>query len=224
MSMVKVGFLMSILYFIASCKVADKDLMGTYQFEGARKTTIRINPDSSFYFVRMNRNPYMHPFDHPGENFLISRGRWARPAAKSLLLTSQRDTAIYALVKPKKLEDDDPDASHFTFYDSYGDTVYILYVQYPDHSITAALHHSMPGYSADLRKNDTLEFHFYGFRPWIFISGQKKNSNYAVILIPEFMPNFFQGREFTVKRNRLIDKKVGGRFIKTNRSRDIGLF
>jgi len=60
-----------------------------------------------------------------------------------------------------------------------------------------------------------LYAHFYGYRPYTFISGQKKNQDYSIILKPSFQPNFFHETEFRIKRKQLIDIKRKGKFKMT---------
>jgi hypothetical protein len=195
--------------------VTEKNIAGTYSLNGFPKTTVTINSDKTFQFEKINPNPYLHPFDHPDQYYSVTKGRWETKDSKTIVLTSQSDTMVYPLVAIHARSPRDKDLSYFTFYDTYGDTVKILYVQYTDSSIVVALHRSIEYAMEDLRSRDTLEFHFYGYRPYTFISGKKINQDYDITLKPSFQPNFFNGTEFRVKRNRLIDIQRNGKFKKT---------
>jgi hypothetical protein len=131
---------------------------------------------------------------------------------KNISMTSQSDTLIYPLVSVETRPARDSKWSYFTFYDTYGDSVKVLYVQYIDSSISAAMHRSMDYFTEDLTKRDTLEFHFYGYRPYRFISGHNTNQDYSITLKPTFQPNFFQGTQFRIKRKQLVDIKRKGKF------------
>lgn len=198
-----------------SCKVTEKDIIGHYKLDKFPKTTLTINPDKTFDFSKNNRNPYLHPFDHPDEYYADTKGIWQKVDNRTITLTSRGDTLIYPLVSLQTYPARDNKWSYFTFYDTYGDTVKVLYVQYNDSSISAAMHRSMDYFTEDMTKRDTLEFHFYGYRPYTFISGQKTNQDYRIILKPSFQPNFFQATEFRMKRNQLIDIKRKGKFRRT---------
>ena len=187
-----------------------KDITGTYQLEKFPKTILQLNEDSTFRFEKNNLNPYLHPFDHPDEHFFITSGRWTK-MGKTINLTSQSDSLTYPLAVVRK-SDTSGNESLFSFYDTSGDIVPILYVQYSDSSAHMVLHHTMKSFSEDLSKRDTLEFHFYGYRPWTFISGEKKNASYAVLLNPEYRPNIFRQGEFRVKAGRLIGRDRKARF------------
>lgn len=197
-----------------SCKLTEKDIPGTYRLDRFPKTILKIHPDKTFDFTKNNRNPYLHPFDHPDEYYAETKGHWQMADKKTITLTSQSDTLIYPLVSIRASAARDSKLSHFTFYDTFGDTVKILYVQYPDKMIRAALHRSMNYITEDLSNKDSLEFHFYGYRPYLFIREQKINQDYSITLRPSFAPNFFQGTEFRVKRHRLIDIARKGKFKK----------
>ena len=199
---------------LLSCKVREKNFIGSYKLDRFLKTTLRINPDKSFEFSKNNANLYLHPFDHPAEYYSITRGIWTKVNNNTISLTSQSDTLIYPLATIQALPPRNKDLSYFSFFDSFGDTVSILYVQFTDGSIAAKMHMSMDIYIEDLTRRDTLEFHLYGYRPYLFISGQKKNMDYIINLKPGFQPDFFRATEFRIKRNRLIDIQKRGKFRK----------
>jgi len=214
--MTKTAFILTLFVLIvSSCMVTEKDIIGSYQLDRFPKTTLKINSDKTFEFSKNNRNPYLHPFDHPDEYYADTRGTWQTIDKKTISLTSQSDTLIYPLVSLQTNPARDVKWSYFTFYDTYGDTVKILYVQYTDSSISAAMHRSMDYFTEDLTKRDTLEFHFYGYRPYVFVGGQKANQDYSITLKPNFQPNFFNGTQFRIKRKQLIDIKRKGKFSMT---------
>lgn len=214
--MTKTAFILTLFVLIvSSCMVTEKDIIGSYQLDRFPKTTLKINSDKTFEFSKNNRNPYLHPFDHPDEYYADTRGTWQTIDKKKISLTSQSDTLIYPLVSLQTNPARDVKWSYFTFYDTYGDTVKILYVQYTDSSISAAMHRSMDYFTEDLTKRDTLEFHFYGYRPYVFVGGQKANQDYSITLKPNFQPNFFNGTQFRIKRKQLIDIKRKGKFSMT---------
>ena len=198
--------------FLSSCKVTEKDVIGFYKLNRFPKTTLKIISDKTFQFSKNNRNPYLHPFDHPEEYYADTKGTWHWLDNKTISLTSQSDSLIYPLASVEIHPARDNKRSYFTFHDTYGDTVKVLYVQYIDSSISAAMHRSMDYFTEDLARRDTLEFHFYGYRPYTFISGQKTNGDFKIILKPTFQPNFFLGTEFRVKRKQLIDTRRNGKF------------
>jgi hypothetical protein len=200
-----------------SCKVTEKDIIGHYKLDKFPKTTLTINSDKTFEFSKNNRNPYLHPFDHPDEYYADTKGKWQMVDKKTISLTSQSDTLIFPLASVQANPARDNKWSYFTFYDTYGDTVKVLYVQYDDSTISAAMHRSMNYFTEDMTKRDTLEFHFYGYRPFTFINEQTTNQDYRITLKPAFQPNFFQTAEFRIKRNQLLDIKRKGKFRNTKK-------
>jgi hypothetical protein len=217
--MTKTAFALTLLIVaIASCKVTEKDVIGIYKLDKFPKTTLKINADKTFEFSKNNRNPYLIPFDHPDEYYFNTKGAWQWVDKKTISLTSQRDTIVYSTISLQKYAARDNKLSYFTFYDTYDDTVKILYVQYTDSSIKAAMHRSMDCFTEDLTKRDTLEFHFYGYRPYTFIGKARINQDYRIRLNPGFQPNFFDGTIFRIKRKQLIDAKRNGKFRQTKGS------
>ena len=218
--MIKIAYFGTVFILLfSSCKVTENDMIGLYKLDRFPKTTLKINSDRTFDFSKNNKNPYLHPFDHPDEYYANTKGTWQTIDNKTISLKSQEDTLMYPLVSFETQPARDSNQSCFTFYDTYADTVKVLYVQHPDNSISAALHRSMDYYTEDLTKRDTLEFHFYGYRPYRFVSGQKINQDYKIILKPVFQPNFFRGTLFRIKRKQLIDIQRNSKFRLTQRGR-----
>jgi hypothetical protein len=203
-----VKFLVLIIIF-ASCKVTETNFVGSYSMDKVPKTTFTFNSDKTFSFTRINTNPYLHPFDHPDEYHFTTKGNWGFVDKNIVEIVSQVDTVIYPLVTIDKSNPQNDSTSKFNFIDVYGDKVKILYVQKTDSSIVAALHRSMDFFSCNLKKEDTLEFHFYGYLPYKFVGGQQENSDYLITLRPYFKPNFFFRRQFKVTKNKIRDIKVG---------------
>jgi hypothetical protein len=201
-----------------SCKVTEKDIPGLYKLDKFPKTTLQINSDNTFEFSKNNRNPYLHPFEHQNEYFADTKGTWRIVDKKNISLTSQSDSLIYPLVSLQTYPARDRQYSNITFFDKYSDTVKILYVQYSNGSSVAVFHSSMDYFTEDMTKRDTLEFHFYGYRPYTLINGQKKNQDYKITLKPSFQPNFFKETVFRIKRKKLIDIKRKVKFRQTKSS------
>lgn len=198
--------------FLASACGVKNNIAGTYQLERFPKTILTINSDSTFEFSKNHPNPYLHPSDHPDQYYWNTKGKWTMAGKKTLLLTSQTDTMIYPLVTINELPAENKDRSCFTFYDTYGDRVNVVYTKLSDNSWVGRLHGTSPFFWEDLTKKDTFEFHFYGYRPYTFISGKKVNLDYHIILKPEFQPGYFKGTRFNVKRNRVTDIQRKGKF------------
>lgn len=205
---------LSILFIIVSCKVTEGDIIGKYELKDFPKTVLQINPNKTFEFVKIHPNPYLHPFEHPEENFFITRGTWTYSEKKQLTITSQKDTVTNGLVKINKDELRGMEKSKFTFYDKYGDITPILYVSYSDKTMAGRLHGTMSEFEEDLTKRDTLKFHFYGYKPWTFISGENRNADYHITLFPEFKENYFNETEFRIKENKLIHINTKAKFKK----------
>jgi hypothetical protein len=202
-----------ICFSFESCKLTEKDAIGYYRWEKVRKTTLKINPDKTFQFERNNPNPYLHPFDHPDENYFITHGTWSLSKRKIILMSSE-DSLVYPLYQIKKSEASDSTYSHFTFIDSDLDPVKILYVKLSDSSMVSALHRSMDDFKHDLRDTQEMEFHFYGYRSLNFVPDKAENADYTVTLSPEYRPSIFKETELTLGRKKLIDKKANAVFRK----------
>ena len=206
--------LLVLILFFTSCKVTETSFIGSYSMDKVPKTTFTFNSDKTFSFTRINPNPYLHPFDHTDEYHFTTKGNWGFVEKTIIELVSQVDTLIYPLATVNKSNSENDSTSKFSFIDVYGDKVKILYVQKTDSSIVAALHRSMDFFSCNIKKEDTLEFHFYGYPPLKVSGRQQENSEYVITLKPFFKPNFFFRRQFKVSKNKIRDTRVGIDFKK----------
>ena len=198
--------------FLASCKVTETSVGGVYFLKDSPKTALKIYPDKTFTFEEIFKNPYLHPFDHPEVSCFITKGIW-KMSDNILTLQSTKDKILYERVAIEKSPVDSNGESIFTFYDLYHDTVKILYVK-TNNGILSMLHASMPYDVFNLKEEDSLEFHFFGYDPWVFRNEDKRNANYKVFLRPEYKADYFQQTKLTVKRKKIISKHRGTVFLK----------
>lgn len=203
------------LLFLSSCKVTETNFIGSYSMDKVPKTTFTFNSDKTFSFTRINSNPYLHPFDHTDEYHITTRGKWHFVTKNVIEIVSQVDTIIYPLINIDTLKPKIDSTSQFNFYDVYGDPVKILYVQKSDSSVVYALHRSMDYFSSNLRKENTLEFHFYGYLPFKFSNDIKENNDYKITLRPFFKPMFFFRKQFIVSKGKILDSRNSIKFRKT---------
>jgi len=204
----------AVVVLMGSCKVTEEELIGKYHLNKFPKTTIQIKQDKSFEFVKNNPNPYLHPFEHPEENYFITKGTWEIADKNKIILNSQNDSLTYPLGEVKKEKAKNQSTSDFIFLDTDGDIVKILYVQYPSGEVSMAFHSSMSSFSQDLTKKDSLEFYFYGYRHFTFIGEERENADYTIKLTPEFKPNYFLQTEFVFRKNKILDVKKKAKFLK----------
>jgi hypothetical protein len=188
-----------ILSCLSACRVTESSLVGSYYRKGATKTALTLNRNGSFYFILRNPDPFIL-----GNVCVFTTGGWSVVNQK-LRLESLPDSITLPSITVQRKENSVPGLSTFTFFDTSGDSVRISGVEYSDGSITAKMHGLMPYFREDLSKRDTLMFYGYGYKPWMFISGQRINQDYQVTLVPEYQPRFFKNDEFEVKGGRLVN-------------------
>ena len=194
------------------CKVNEQTVLGEYQLKNFPKSTLTVNSDGTFTFVKINPNPYLHPFEHPDEYYFKTRGIW-NLGGNIIKLLGTSDSLTYPISEIVERTLINDTTSTFEFQDEYNDPVPILFVQYSDSSSIAAFHRSLgPTFSNPFPERDTLTFYFYGYRPWNFISTDNLNEKIKVRLVPEFRPNYFDSLYLKVRRNSVGTGK--GKFLK----------
>jgi len=196
-----------LVLFVTSCKITRDDMVGTFVYKKTPTIRLRTFKDSTFEFIKITKNPYLHPFEHPDEYFLITAGYWKYNSSKDLILNSEANFR-YTYKSPRVTARPPADSkdSHFVFNDLYRNRVNIVYVELEDKSIVMIFHQSMKDFSFDLSKSDTLKFYFYGYPPYTFINDKKPPSNYEITLFPNLNPNYFNKRKFKIHKNKIVDE------------------
>lgn len=217
----KSGLIIIILVGLVSCRTTE--ITGRYELQHFPKTSIELKDDGTFEFTKINPNPYLHSFDHPEDYYFITTGTWSIKK-HNLILNSSQDSLT---LKTPDVMDSKEDLtkvdtaknifgemwtprsySTFTFHDIFGDTVNVLSGKSPDISEIFRLHRSMKSLYWSTVWSDTLEFHFYGYRPYQFIRTDKVRKIVNVRLYPARQGGVFSSRQFVMKRNRIKDHKI----------------
>lgn len=201
------GFFLLLLLSLYSCKVNMTKLAGTYSLKQNLKTVLKLNSDSSFTFINIMPNPYLHPFDHPNDNFFSSKGTWSINQASQLVLNSV-GKSVNRNPKIERYTTTPPEKFSFVFYDTFGDTIRVLSVEQGDHSLAMKLHGTMPGYSTEkLSTNDTLRFHLYGYNTWTYVNHYTEPQHYAITFYPPIDADLFTNSVFNINGGSITLKK-----------------
>ncbi len=188
-----------LLFFAITCySCATTELSGKYVLRQFPKTSFEFRNDGTFEFHQMYSNPYLHPFDHPNENFFTTTGAWEKTGLK-VVINSNRDSMISKAAEIVSMIDLQTPVdtvvnldgkrealrySRFTFYDIYNDTVNVLYAKSPDGNSMSLLHRSMKVVDWPLSGNDTIEFHFFGYSPFAYVRPDNERRAISVRLFP----------------------------------------
>lgn len=222
----KIGLLVSgLIIGIVSCKPTS--FVGRYELRHFPKTSMELRNDGTFEFTQINPNPYLHPFEHPDQYYFTTIGSWTNDKNK-LTFNSFKDSIsdrqpeiIFSKEITKPIDTSRPspmfldsDASRFTFYDIFGDTVNILFVQSPDSNGYSALHRTMELADWPTSYADTISFYFYGYRPYTFTRTDKVRREIGIKLYPEYRHGVFTDVVFRVTRRKI--KRNGITLIKRN--------
>ena len=194
--------ILTILLHLTSCKVKESNLVGLYKMKHFPKSTLTIKSDTTFEFIQNYRNPYLHPFEHPADNYFRTTGHWTLQNG-ILTLNSTKDSLTYKLYDIVASDTSESKYCSYVFYDIYHDTVPILFVRTKDKGDIMRMHGSMKGFTYDKTIHESLQFFFFGYRPLTIINSQYGETNYKVYLQPEFRPNWFIETKFKATKNRL---------------------
>jgi hypothetical protein len=214
--------------FLASCSKTIKSVSGTYVLDKVPKTRLILNPNHSFIFTKVNENPYLFTTDHIDQRFYITKGQWDL-RGNQIILSSSKESEVYDLVKIVFDTTENLRYSKFRFYDIYEDSIGSGPIMYPDSSEVTkgggGRKSDFYSFGEDMTKVKSLEFTFYGYGSWKYVSKDSFNHDMIIRFIPVFKPNAFDKAPFKIRGNLLIEtfKKRKYKFRKIKTVGNMGL-
>jgi hypothetical protein len=189
---------------LISCRAINP--VGHYELRYFPKVTMDVRENGEFQFVKIIRNPYLHPFDHPDQTYFVARGTWLKKKNKLVLTQSQKSLADKPSEKIDDRENSTLEYSTYTFIDIYRDTIDVLYGKFADSTWLGVLHGKMKNLSWT-SKSDTAEIHFFGYKPLTLIRDDKQKREVVIRLYPEFRLGSIPSGEFVVRKKRLLTRR-----------------
>lgn len=182
-------------FIIIGCNSCTEEVRNIPKLENQTTYVSISNPKTRLVLKDSNQFEY---FNIPsiaiyGNLFFKTSGRWEMNSNK-LILISSKDSLEPDLATTYMDTAVNGNISDFVFLDSYNDTIGFWYVKYPDgrpDANGADLQDRNYWWKEDMRKTESLEFIFSGYKPYKCIS-DGLNHNYRVVLHPIFKPNVFQ--------------------------------
>ena len=99
------------------------------------------------------------------------------------------------------------DITSFSFWNQYGDPVPIRLIRFPANRTKLHKSNVISFFAEDFVDRDTLEFHFYGYLPYRWLSSpgaSVSNSQHRITLYEQTRKGFFQNVVLTAERNKLV--------------------
>lgn len=195
------------LLFFTSCKITEENIVGTYRLKDYPKTKLTLSKDKIFEFVKNLPKPAIEVFPDSTDLNFRTTGNWQLNRKSQLILNSFSDKSLGRVFDLTTVKTNDTSMTSFSFWDFYDDPVPIRFIKFPDDRIKFRLGNSISFFAADFNKTDKLEFHFYGFKPYIWpdmINDDMGNNHYKIILNEQNRQGFFKNVFFLAKRKKLI--------------------
>lgn len=197
----------SILLALCSCKVTEKRIVGTYHLRSVAKTKLVLNPDKTFLFVKNLAEPGPVFFPDSTEMNFRTQGTWMFDGSHKLVLNSVDDHRPEQSLQTDSVIHNTSITS-LIFRDSYGDAVPIRFIKFLPDKIKFYRGNTISFFIEDFSKTDTMEFHFYGYRPirWPSAAAEKYSDNHThwFTLAEENRQSYFTNHPLTVGRRKLL--------------------
>ena len=199
-----------------SCRLAEKEIAGTYYPDHTGRTRLILNQDKTFEFSLLNPATDTLIFYQPNPSNFFTTGHWEYDK-KELVLKSSKNN-----IHPS-IETINDSITHFTaissmnFWNRYGDPVPIRYILLPPARAKPHFGNSLYFFAQDFKQTDTLKFYFDGYPPFNFpgsIPATIGNNMHKIVLNEPYHPLSLSSISFTAKKNKLFYQSTKLRFKK----------
>ena len=197
--------LLMLIIICFSCKVNEKNLVGTYRLRTPSKTMLVLKEDKTFEFVKNFSEPGPVFFPDSTELNYRTAGNWQWNDGQ-LILNSFPSGSHDFTEQAKDSVTRNTDITSFSFWDQYGDPVPIRLIKFPANRTKLHKSNVISFFAQDFVGTDTLEFHFYGYAPYRWISPAAEtgsNSQHRITLYEQNRLGFFNNVVLTGQRNKL---------------------
>ena len=191
----------------SSCKVAEETIAGIYYFKKFPKTKLVLKKDKTFEFVKNFSRPGIEIFGDSSDLNFRTTGTWQLNEKKQLVLNSFTNKSTGRVFTRSVIMAKDSNITSISFWDFYDDPVPIRFMKFSDDRIKFHLGNSISFFAPDFNEKDTMEFHFYGYKPYTWPDpgyNNADNNRYKIILNEENRQGFFKDVIFIAKRKKLI--------------------
>jgi hypothetical protein len=197
-----------VMQLVLSCNTSGKNISGVYRLRPASRTMLILHEDHRFEFIKNFAEPGPAFFPDSTDLNFRTAGNWQQGQKGQLILnsfTANQDN-INELTSDSITRN--TDISSFSFWDQYGDPLAIRLIRFPANR--AKLHKSniVSFFAEDFAAYDTIEFHFYGYRPyrWIITPAERMNNHqHRITLYEPFRAGYFKNKALVPGRKKITD-------------------
>lgn len=208
--MIKLSQLLTLVTASAlfSCSISERKIAGTYHLKEESRTRLVLHKDNTFEFVKNFDEPGPVFFPDSTERNFRTKGNWTLNEEKKVVLNSFNNKTLTPSLHDRDSIIPNTTLTSFSFWNHYGDPVAIRFIKFPPDKIKLYNANTISFFAGDFAKTDTLEFHFYGYRPvkWPnhFIQNMADNFSHRVTLFEEHRDGFFSNVIFFPSKKKLI--------------------
>ncbi|HEX6193047.1 MAG TPA: hypothetical protein VFZ42_11820 [Chitinophagaceae bacterium] len=193
-------------FIICSCKVTEHNIAGTYRLKSPSRTKLVLNKDKTFEFVKNFEEPGPLFFPDSTDLNYHTSGRWQLNNDQLILNSFTGESGEFAR-QAKDSVTHKTDITSFSFWNQYGDPVPIRLIRFPANRTKLHKSNVISFFAEDFVNTDTLEFHFYGYLPYQWLStpgATSSNSQHRITLYEQTRQGFFQNVILTTDRKKLV--------------------
>jgi hypothetical protein len=194
-----------VLITLLSCHVTEKNIVGTYRLRGPSRTMLVVKDDRTFEFVKNFAEPGPVFFPDSTEMNYRTAGNWQLNNGQLILNSFPNGARIFTELASDSITRN-TDITSFSFWDQYGDPVPIRMIHFPANRTKLHKSNVISFFAEDFISADTLEFHFYGYLPYRWITkpdAPAVNNQHRITLYEPYRKGFFNNVVLNAGKNKL---------------------
>jgi hypothetical protein len=189
---------------LASCAITEKNITGSYYLPSQTETRLTLYPDNNFEFIRNYNGPGPQLFDDSADLNFRTSGSWKLTDGKLILNSFTTESQPFTRAAKDSIIHN-TDITSFSFWNQAGEPVPIRLIRFPENRTKLHKSHVVSFFAEDFGPMDTLEFHFYGYMPfrWVSPSPAGPNNQHRITLFDQVRYGYFNNQVLIPGKNKL---------------------
>ena len=200
-------------FLLTNCRVAEKNITGTYHYGKGRLSRLSLNDDKTFELALLNPATDSLFFHANTSMNFYTNGNWEYKKSNLVLKCATRNPNSPTVMVMDSISRF-TNISSFNFWNRYGDPVPIRYIIISSSHPKPHFGNSLYFFAQDFKQTDTLRFYFDGYPPFDFpgsVPSTSGNNTHKIVLSESYKPAALPDIKLLVRKNKL--RKKGSRLV-----------
>jgi hypothetical protein len=196
-----------LVFLSMSCKMTEKNIIGSYKSKESNFNAITLNSDHTFLYVDFDFIKFLEHADIDSCHF-ITRGNWKLTKNELMLNSFETPYTDTDRLRNIIITQTKSNQSNFSFKDVNGNMILFDRIDDEKDNFAIIADKTYSDFDIALSRHKNLTFYLKTYKPFIYVIKDTAASNYVVTLSPYYKQGYFNDKKFSVKRNRIVNNNM----------------